>query len=258
MLKLSANLSLLYTHLPWRARFDAARAAGFEAVEIQFPYQTPLAELVAASQTSGLPVVLINLPAADLMEGGAGLACHPARQGAFRQAFTTLLPYAEALGVEAVNILPGRLPAGVARETALEVLSANLHHAAALLAGHGIRATFEAINRHDMPGFLVSSGDDMLALLEDVAHANLYMQADLYHLARSGDNITAFLAKHWARIGHIQFADVPGRGAPGSGTLPFDDLFAQIAALPYRYWTGAEYRPGAPAEAWLERWRRRS
>jgi hydroxypyruvate isomerase len=97
----------------------------------------------------------------------------------------------------------------------------------------------EAINRHDMPGFLISTLDELQQLPD---HPNLFWQIDLYHMARMGEALAALLAQHWQRIGHLQFADFPGRGAPGSGTLDFASLFSQIKALPYAFWSGAEYR----------------
>ena len=255
MLRFAANLSLLFTDRPLPERFAAARAAGFAAVEIQFPYDTLLAELTAARQESGLDVALINVPAGDLMQGGNGLAGVPGREAEFAAALYTTLPYARSLGVTAVNVLPGRLAEGVTREAALATLEHNLRLAAQVLAEAGIRATLEAINTLDMPGFLLSSSAEMLAMLERVAHSNLAMQVDLYHLAHMGEDVEALLTRHIERIGHIQFADVPGRGAPGSGTLDFARLFALIERLPYRGWCAAEYRwqPG-DACAWLAPW----
>lgn len=256
MLRFAANLSLLFTDRPLSERFAAARAAGFAAVEIQFPYDTPLAELLAARRDSGLEVVLINVPAGDLMQGGAGLAGVPGREAEFAAALAATLPYAQALGVSAVNVLPGRLAEGATHEAALATLEHNLRLAAHTLAEAGIRATTEAINTVDMPGFLLSSSAEMLAMLQRVGHPNLAMQVDLYHLARMGEDLEALLERHIARIGHIQFADVPGRGAPGSGTLDFERLFALIGRLPYPDWCGAEYRWQAGDDfSWLTPWR---
>lgn len=249
MLKLCANLSMLFSHLPWPQRFAAARAAGFSAVEIQFPYEHTVEQLQGWLSQHQLQLVLINAPAGDLMQGGSGLASTPGKEAEFASGLQQCLHYATQLGVEAVNILPGRLAAGCSRQQALDTLHANLQLAATALAAQQIRCTVEAINRHDMPGFLISTVDELQQLPD---HPNLFWQVDLYHMARMGEPLAALLAQHWPRIGHLQFADFPGRGAPGSGTLDFAALFAQLASLPYAYWSGAEYRDTDGAVQWLQ------
>lgn len=244
MLKFSANLSMLFTELPLLARFQAARDTGFQAVEMQFPYEAALPELQAARERAGVEVVLINVPAGDLMQGGDGLASVPGREAAFHAAVEQALGYAAGLGVRCVNVLAGRLAEGVARAAAHDTLAANLRHAAERFATIGVKVTCEAINPFDMPRFLLNTSADMLAMLDRVSHPNLAMQVDLYHLARMGEDLPTLLRQHWPQIGHLQFADVPGRGAPGSGELDFQALFGLIAALPYQGWTGAEYKPG--------------
>ncbi|MBV8679937.1 MAG: TIM barrel protein [Aquitalea sp.] len=248
MLKLSANLSMLFSHLPWPQRFAAARAAGFEAVEIQFPYEHTVAQLQDWLNEHQLKLVLINAPAGDLMQGGSGLAGPPGKEAEFASGLQQCLHYATQLGVEAVNILPGRLAAGCKHAQALATLHANLLLAAGQLAQQHIRCTVEAINRFDMPGFLVSRVEELQQL---PSHPNLYWQIDLYHMARMSEPLEALLATHWPRIGHLQFADCPGRGAPGSGALDFDKLFKQISSLPYPFWTGAEYRDSDGLMPWL-------
>ena len=112
MLKFSANLSLLFAERPLIERFAAARAAGFSAVEIQFPYELPVDVIRHELHTHALQLVLINVPAGDLMQGGDGLAGLPGREAMFRHAVTGALSYAKALQVPAVNVLAGRQPEG--------------------------------------------------------------------------------------------------------------------------------------------------
>lgn len=248
MLKLCANLSMLFSHLPWPERFAAARAAGFAAVEIQFPYEHTVEQLQEWLSQHQLKLVLINAPAGDLMQGGAGLAGTPGKEAEFASGLQQCLHYARQLGVEAVNILPGRLAEGSSRQQALDTLHGNLQLAATALAKQQVRCTVEAINRHDMPGFLISTLAELQQLPD---HPNLFWQIDLYHMASMGEALAPLLAQHWQRIGHLQFADYPGRGAPGSGSLDFASLFSQIKALPYAFWSGAEYRDNNGDMGWL-------
>lgn len=243
MLKFSANLSLLFTELPLAERLAAAKRAGFSAVEIQFPYELP-AELIA-ELTASAPVdlVLFNVPAGDLMSGGEGLAAVPERRGEFRRAVQQAVDYARVLKPKAVNVLAGRCLSSERSGEYLETLKANLRLAADAFAGLGVLTVFEGINTFDMPAFLVNRGRQMLDLLAELDHPNLALQYDVYHMARMGEDPAAFIAAHAAKIGHIQFADAPGRGQPGSGVMDFAGLFAAVAASGYVGFLGAEYKP---------------
>lgn len=245
MLRYCANLSLLFTERPLIERFAAARAAGFEAVEIQFPYELGIADIRRELERHALELVLINIPAGDLMQGGDGLAGVPGREQAFRDAVTQCLPYAEQLGVRCVNVLAGRQPDDADLLHCLHTLTANVRHAADALQNIGVTTTLEAINRYDMPDFLITNLAQMQEILDAAEHPNLRMQFDCYHLARMGEELIEGLVENWPLIGHIQFADTPGRGAPGTGNIDYASVFALIEELPYAGWCGAEYKPGA-------------
>lgn len=257
-MKLAANLSLLFNELPLLERVRAAAVAGFAGVEIQFPYEVPAIALKEALERTGLPLVLINLPAGDLMTGGPGLAGVPARQAEFDAALQEALSYAAMVRPQWVNVLPGRLAEGVERDQALACLTANLRRAGEAFAVLGIGVLCEAINPLDMPGFLISTPEQLDELLRAVDHPNLHAQFDLYHMARQGLDIPAGIALLAGRIGHVQFADCPGRHEPGTGTLDFAAAIAALRAAGYDRWLAAEYRPQASTTAglaWLDAWR---
>ena len=257
-MKLSANLSLLFTEQPLSNRVVAARVAGFSGVEIQFPYELAAVRLKDLLERAGVPLVLMNLPAGDLMSGGIGLASSPSRIRAFEAALQEALTYAAMARPLAVNVLAGRLEPETARSHALEVLVGNLKKTAQAFSVLGIPVLCEAINPLDMPDFLVNTPDDLLELLERVDHPNFYAQLDVYHMARQGFEVRQCIERLAGRIGHVQFADCPGRGAPGSGTIDFSSLLACLHAVGYRGWLGAEYKPDfAGTEAslyWMAHW----
>lgn len=245
MLRYCANLSLLFTEHPLIERFAAARAAGFDAVEIQFPYELSVGEIRTELDIHDLELVLINIPAGDLMQGGDGLAGVPGREPAFRRALEQTLPYADQLGVRCVNVLAGRQPEEGDLLHCLHTLTTNVRQAANALQSIGVTTTLEAINRYDMPNFLIHNIAQMQEILEAADHPTLTMQFDCYHLARMGEELISGLVENWPLIGHIQFADTPGRGAPGTGDIDYQSVFALIEELPYAGWCGAEYKPGA-------------
>lgn len=254
-MKICANLSLLFTERPLAERVVAASAAGFDGVEIQFPYELPAIRLAEALAAAGMPLRLINLPAGDLMSGGPGLAAVPGRQADFDAALQQALTYAAMVRPACVNVLPGRLAEGVVPEQALATLAANLRRSAEAFSILGIRVLCEAINPHDMPGFLVSTPAQLDRLLDAVGHPNCQAQLDLYHMARQGLDPAACVRQLAGRIGHVQFADCPGRGAPGSGELDFAAAFAALDEVGYQGWLGAEYRPAEDGFGWLQAWR---
>ncbi len=259
-MKVCANLSLLFTERPLHERVQSAVAAGFDGVEIQFPYEVPALRLREELQRCGLPLVLINLPAGDLMMGGAGLAAVPGRQAQFDDALQQALTYAAMVRPMNVNVLPGRLLPGVEHEQAWATLAGNLRKTAEAFAPLGIRVLCEAINPLDMPGFLVTDAEQLGRLLHQVNHPNCLAQLDLYHMARQGLDVRACIDSLVGKIGHVQFADCPGRGEPGSGELDFPGLLDHLQATGYDGWLGAEYRSTretAQTLGWLAQWRGR-
>lgn len=254
-MKVCANITLLYPELPFIERFGAAAADGFNAVEIQFPYDTSLAAIQHELQQHQLRCVLINVPAGDLMQGGEGLAAVPERQAEFHAALEQCVEFARGLQVDCVNVLPGRCNDEHRRAEYLTTLKNSLQQAVAALAPLGITTTFEAINTFDMPGFLIHSGQQMLDVMDELQLPGLKAQFDVYHMARMGVPLVEFIRQHIGHIGHIQFADTPGRGEPGTGELDFAAVFAAITESGYSGWVGAEYRPTGPTSStlgWLQ------
>ncbi|HSV59475.1 MAG TPA: hydroxypyruvate isomerase [Variovorax sp.] len=245
MPKFAANLTMLFNELPFMQRFEAAAKAGFEAVEYLFPYPFAKEELAAALKANNLKQVLHNLPAGDWDAGERGIACHPDRVTEFREGVARAIDYAGALGCPQVNCLAGKLPVGAAMQEAHQTLVANLRYAAEQLRGANIRLLIEPINSFDIPGFFLTRTDQGLALIDEVDSTNLFLQYDMYHAQRMEGELGNTLTKHLPRIGHIQLADNPGRGEPGTGEINYAWLFKHIDALGYQGWIGCEYKPRA-------------
>lgn len=243
MPRFAANLTLLFADLPFLARFEAAAAAGFEAVECQFPYAEPAGVIRDELNAHGLCLVLHNLPAGDWAAGERGVGCHPDRVEEFRAGVERALAYAEALDCPALNCLAGRLPPGVTESSARATLAANLAFAAEATASVGRTLLVEPINGHDVPGFFLRRTADAAAVIQEVGAPNLRLQLDLYHAAREGEDPVATIDRFGALIGHVQIADVPGRHEPGTGSLDFPAAFAALDRAGYAGWVGCEYNP---------------
>ncbi len=242
-LKFTANISLLFTEVPLIERFKAAKQQGFNAVEIQFPYLLDANELQAILDELQLKLVLFNVAADDLLQHGEGLACVPEKRAQFRQAVAQALDYAKSVKPEAINILAGRCVNTERQAEYLATFKDNLRFATETFAPLGIKTVFEAINTYDMPHFIIHSGQQMLAVLDEINHPNLLMQYDIYHMTKMGENPERFITRYGDKIGHIQFADCPHRGQPGTGQINFTRIFAAIEQSAYSGWVGAEYKP---------------
>ncbi len=251
-MRLAANLSLMFTEVPLLKRFQAAKKAGFKTVEIQFPYVESIEDLVAAKNEAGVEVCLINVPAADLMEGGEGLASVPNKEAEFEAAIKQCYQYAKALDVKLVNVLPGRCLDESKKAEYLKTLKRNLKKAASAFAKYHILVTFEAVNTKDMPGFLIHNSEQMHDILIELDHPNLKMQFDIYHMQIMEGHVDKTIKKYGDLIGHIQFADTPNRGEPFSGNLNFHDIFENIHFSHYHGYVSAEYKPTKQTEDTLD------
>ncbi len=252
MPRFSANLSMLFTERPFLERFEAAARAGFAAVECQFPYDWPADEVARAARGAGVEVVLFNFPAGDWAAGERGLGCLPGREDEFRAGVARALEYAAALGCTRLNCLAGVAPPAADAAALRATLIGNLRHAVDACAPRGIDVLVEAINTRDVPGFFVDRSTLAAELVAAAARDRLFIQYDIYHAQVMEGDLARSIARLLPHIGHIQFADNPGRGEPGSGEINFSWLFAELDRLGYAGWVGAEYRPrGADTESGL-------
>lgn len=248
----SANLSMLFTEIPLLDRFQAAAKCGFRAVEIQFPYDHKPQQIRDAATQAGVELVLINVPAGDLMQGGKGLAGIPGRENDYQEALDLCVSYAEILRPRCVNVLAGREPDREKYHDCHRTFITHLRQTAEVLDRLGIMTVFEAVNKYDMPGFLVHNLRDQIEILEEVQHPGVRLQYDVYHMTRMGEHVCENIFEHAHIIGHIQFADAPGRGQPGTGKIDFNAVFKAIDDSIYEGWTGAEYLPQGDTRSSLD------
>jgi len=255
MPRFSANISLLVTEVAVIERIALAREAGFAAIEIQFPYACDLDDFAAAMTDSQLPLALMNCPAGDFMTGGQGNAAVPGRESEFCQALQQAQEWARVLKPEAINVLAGRPEPALDAEDCMVALETNLTRAYDTFKPLGISLLTEAINSVDMPGFFLSRSQQVVELIARLPAIELHLQYDIYHMHRMGELSVRRLQALMPLIGHIQFADAPGRMEPGTGEIDFGALFDAIDASQYPGFVGAEYRPAGSTVAsldWLE------
>jgi hydroxypyruvate isomerase len=249
-LRFDVNCSILFGELPLLKRAAAARAAGFDGVEFWWPWagMTPSDReadaFVGSIADAGVELVSLNFHAGDMASGERGILSHPSRVAEFRENVAACVEIARRTGCERLNAPYGLRVAGADHDTQDGVAVGNLLFAAEAAGRVGASVLVEAINSVDIPGFPVDTSARALAVILKAGAPNVGFLADLYHLAKMGEDVADVLDRWRESILHVQVADVPGRGAPGTGTVDFEPVFAQLAAQGYDGWVGLEYMPG--------------
>ena len=242
MPRFSANLTMLFTEVDLGDRFERAAGAGFTAVEYMFPYAYEADRLADKLQRYGLMQVLFNLPAGRWEAGERGIALLPDRRGEFQEGVGLAVEYAKVLKCSQVNCLVGLTPS-LPENRVRETLVNNLRFASKMLAQENIRLLIESVNTKDIPGFHLFSTGQVLSLIKEVGHPNLFYQYDIYHMQVMEGNLTETIKNNLDKIAHIQIADNPGRHEPGTGEINFQNLFRFIDEAGYKGFIGCEYRP---------------
>ena len=253
MPRFAANISFMFTELPFLQRFGAARAAGFSAVEFHYPYEHDSRDVLAQLDYHRLVPVLINVGAGLAALGEWGFAGVPGREETFRRCVSEAIEYALAIGVSQLNCLAGVQSSGMDAGWCEAALIANLRYASRECAQANLALNLEPINTQDVPGYLVNNTAQAIRVMDAVGAENLKLQFDCYHMqimeGGGAGALAATIETLLPRIGHIQFADAPGRNEPGTGMIDYRHLFKQVARMvasgKYAGWVSAEYRPSA-------------
>jgi hydroxypyruvate isomerase len=250
--RFAANLTMLFTEVPFLERFAAARRAGFVAVEFVSPYDHAPEAVAAAARDAGVEVVLFNLPPGDWGKGDRGMACDPGRVSEFREGVARGLAYAGALGCPRLHAMAGLRPQGAPEAALRATYLESLRFAGRALADRGLTLLVEGINTRDMPGYYLTTSRQAFELMDEAAVPNLYYQYDAYHMQIMEGDLAPTLERRLPRIAHVQIADTPGRHEPGTGEINYRFLFRHLDRIGYRGLVGCEYRPLGTTEEGLE------
>lgn len=245
MPRFAANLTWLFTELPFMQRFRAAKEAGFDAVEVLFPYDCPAQDMRDQLVWNDLTFVLMNCPPPNATGGPQGFAAIPGLTDRFRRDFERTLRFADVLKPQHIHIMAGATDAPDARATFVD----NLRWAAARAPDRSL--TIEPINPFDMPGYYLSDFDLAASILDQVAAPNLHLQFDAYHAHRLTGDVMGTWARHGRRAAHIQIAGCPGRHEPTGGDIDYPAFFARLDRDAYAGWVSGEYKPASATAAGL-------
>ena len=254
MPKINANIQFMFNEYELLDRYDAAARAGFKGVEIQAPYSEPIEAIQERLERNGLKHVIINLPVTDPETGQNNLPLLPDKGALYQERVALGVEYAAGLDCIGVNTGIGPISEGADPEIAYKTYVDNLRYAATELEKVGVLALVEPINTKDQPGFLLHTSSQGMEAISDAGHPNAKLQYDFYHMQiMEGDLVDTF-AELLPSIGHVQFADTPGRNEPGTGEINYPFIFRKLDELGYQGWAGAEYNPSGRTEdslAWF-------
>ena len=263
----TVNCSILLTDLPLLQRPQAVRDAGFDAVEFWWPFDSPVPgdaavdAFVRAIEDAGVQLTGLNFAAGDMPAGDRGLLSDPAHKAAFRDNIDVTVGIGKRLGTKAFNALYGNRVEGVDPEQQDELAAENLALAGRAAAGIGAVVLIEPVS--GSPAYPLKLAADAAAVIDRVSRDHkvdaLRLLADLYHLQVNGDDIAAALERYRDRIGHVQIADAPGRGEPGTGALDLNRYLTQLSDGGYTGYIGLEYKATrADTFDWIPRGHRAS
>jgi hydroxypyruvate isomerase len=245
MIKLAANLTMMFNEVPFLERFSAAAACGFKAVEFLFPYDYQPREVVAALEDARLTQALFNLPPGDWAGGERGIAALPGREREFAESLDTALEYAAALRCSRLHVMAGLRASGSSIEETERVYEANLRLAASRCAQRKIDVVIEPINHRDIPAYYLNTTRQAIAVIDRVAAPNLKLQLDLYHVQITEGDLAHRIRSLAGRFEHVQIAGNPDRNEPDRGEVNYAYVLDVLDATGYDGWIGCEYRPKA-------------
>ena len=248
-MKFSANLGFFWQDRALPDAIRAAKAAGFDAVECHWPYDTPASDVATALKETGLPMLGLNTVRGNVAGGENGLSALPGRDAEARAAIDQAVDYAEAVDARALHVMAGFASGQDARTAFVN----NLKYACEKAPDRTI--LIEPLNHYDAPGYFLQTSGQAVEIIEEVASSNIKLMFDCYHLQMMEGDLTHRLQKLQSLIGHIQIASVPDRGTPDHGEVNYAHLFEVITGMGYDAPLGAEYKPTGSTDdslGWLE------
>ncbi|OFX11982.1 MAG: hydroxypyruvate isomerase [Alphaproteobacteria bacterium RIFOXYD12_FULL_60_8] len=256
MPRLSANLSTLFTELPFEQRFAAAASVGFKGVEFALPapYDQDMGQLGDLVAANGLTLAVMDAPGGP---EGEGIAAVAGRETEFHEAFEQALEWADFLDCKRVNIPVGLVPDEDDYDKAFQVLTGNLSFAARQAKSQGIKVLIEPLNPLDHPGVFLTRPDDALTLLDEVEATNLFILFDVYHAQRTQGGLSDFIEMAITQVAHIRLAGVPLHDEPDGGEINTPYLMSLLDSHGYDGWVGCSYHPRSGTRAglkWAKDW----
>ncbi|QOF67372.1 hydroxypyruvate isomerase family protein [Actinobacillus sp. GY-402] len=251
MPKFAANLTMMFTEVPFLDRFEAAARAGFKYVEYLWPYDYPAQELKAKLNLHELKQVLFNSLPGNIAAGEWGVSAIPGREEESRRHIDLALEYALVLECPTVLIMGGVVPPGQSRAKYKQTFIDNLRYASEKFKPHGINIVLEALSPQVKENYLMKTQDDALEIIDLVNRDNVFLQLDYYHAQNVEGNLARLTDRVKNVLYHVQIASVPDRHEPDEGEINYPFIFNKLDEIGYQGYVGCEYNPRSDTAAGL-------
>lgn len=243
------NPSILIGELPLEEQLRRVAEAGFSGVELWWPFEVPdpseaeVDRVIEIIRASGLTLIGLNSYEGGMALKNRGIACWPDVDREFDAAIEVARRIAVEFGCGNINVLHGVLRSDEPREVQDARAAVRTARAADALAADGIIVTLEQLSH--IEGYGLRTVDELHAALDraraHLTRGTILIQVDLFHLFNSDIDVSTYFAERHSDIGHVQVADFPGRGAPGTGEQPIDALLDQLLEQGYDRLIALEY-----------------
>jgi len=239
MFELSTNIEYMFLDagVELEQRIEAAAKIGIRKVEMFSPENRNAKSLSIALRDNNVMMwTVLNDPRTIL----ADARNHPQ----FVDNFKRTAQFAAELGCPHVVCGSGTGLPFIPREPSLQAAADAIASVVDIAADHDLVILLEAVNaRVDHPGVLFSATSDSYAVAQRVNSPQVKILYDLYHSVAEGESPLAVFPEVVDRVGHVQLADFPRRGEPGSGGLDWASLLRAIGQAGYDGVIGVECHP---------------
>lgn len=239
---LSVNLEYMFHEAGERLedRMAEAAAAGFRKVEMFTTSNRDVPSLRAALDETGCQLVSVVTDPRILL-------VVEANHDTFRTMFDAAVKDAVALGCKNIVVPSGAAVPYMKRPVQLAIVAKAIASVVPVAEAHGLTILLEPVNtRMDHPGVLFGMTEDAVNVIEAVNSPRVRLLYDIYHSITEGEDPFTVLPKVAHLVGHVQVADAPGRGEPGSGKADWPALIALLEQVGYTGAVGAEFTPTGP------------
>jgi hydroxypyruvate isomerase len=242
--KLSVMLWTVFRDLPFEQRLEKVAAAGYANVELVGEYakwsNADFDRANAARKRLGITF--------DCTAGIKSSLCNPAEREALLAEIRSTLPIMERLDCPALILLSGNVVLGMTAEAQAQSCVDGLRAGAQIIGGRKIngepvRLLLENIDPEENPKYFLTSVARGFEIVKAVNHPQVQFLYDFFHEQISEGNLIEKLEKNIAHVGLIHVADVPGRRAPGTGEINYQNIFRKLCELKYNRIVAMEFLP---------------
>jgi hydroxypyruvate isomerase len=238
-MKYGVNLSTVWAGMPLEEQVEKVVAAGFRTIEFWFAARLDIHQLMDLQQQYRLEVGLFNLDPDPVTN--TGYLGEPDGEVRFFETLAAGLALAPKLGCRKIHVMIGRRAEQMERPAQRALIVERLQRAVPEAAAEGVTLLLEPLNRFDRPDYFLNHTAEALSIIEEIDSPWLKLQYDFYHMQLMEGNLINTMRANLDRIGHLQVADAPGRGKPGTGEINYCNVLAAVEAAGYTGVVGLEY-----------------